>query len=129
MSETPFRGKRIDNGGWAYGFIWHNDIGDCFIRDTTGESEIDYKVDESTICEYLNIKDKKERKMFKHDIILKSWSIFESYDERVLLVFSRDPCGLICVSKTKIYQCIGSGFKKIGNIYDNPELFGGNDAT
>ena len=44
MGEVRFRGKRLFDGEWAYGYLWKDDVtGDAFIKDGTrlGDSRVD----------------------------------------------------------------------------------------
>jgi uncharacterized phage protein (TIGR01671 family) len=63
MREIKFRGKRVDNGEWAFGYYWSNECGNHFIRVTKeqdGETIVlyDVEVDPETIGQYTGLKDK-----------------------------------------------------------------------
>lgn len=72
MREIRFRGKRIDNGEWVYGYIWiipdanlHYILtGKIDIRDCSIEK---YKVDPETVGQYTNLKDWKNKDIYQAD--------------------------------------------------------------
>lgn len=127
MDRTiKFRGKRIDNGEWVYGdLLQPTEI--CDIYEIANCESIDgtrYEVIPDTTGQYTSLKDKNGKEIYEGDI-LKSIQWNDIY--------------LVKYIGTAFYLCRkeNNGFNKIttwnnrekseviGNIYDNPELLGG----
>lgn len=127
MDRTiKFRGKRIDNGEWVYGdLLQPTEI--CDIYEIANCESIDgtrYEVIPDTTGQYTSLKDKNGKEIYEGDI-LKSIQWNDIY--------------LVKYIGTAFYLCrkVNNGFNKIttwnntekseviGNIYDNPELLGG----
>ena len=137
MREILFRGKRIDNGEWVYGYFWSNDVGNSFIRVTKENDEIvlkDYEVISETVGQYTGLNDKNGKRIFEGDIV-------ELYDGETVwhaVVEFGNPNGnyswgwqLSPLGKVDINTDIlcwvemeesGAYCEVIGTIYDNPEL-------
>ena len=122
MRDILFRGKRLDNGEWVYGF---------------------YCVDPSTVGQYTGLKDKNGKRIFEGDIIRTHYANTRKNDFIEQVVFHN---GRFC----SLYKIPGPGNGKIwanlpdgvphlpqdktpymewcevmGNIHDNPELLEG----
>lgn len=120
--EIKFRGKRQDNGEWAYGllsylnvikvFIDHeiiNDGNDISVYQTTE----DYKVDSKTVGEFTGLKDKNGKEIYEGDICDGRYGRFT--------VFFEDGgfwplCGEINAPNDM------SLVEVVGNIYETPDL-------
>ncbi len=129
MEDTMFRGKRLDNGEWAYGFYFEHKDGRVEIwqpgefilagRDLGGRW---YFVDPSTVGQYTGLTDKNGVKIFRGDIVT-----FEGGEEPLYVVFV-DFSWQLVGKKHKYYKHrlkTEDIYTVVGNIYDNPELIAG----
>ena len=131
MREILFRGKRLDNGEWVYGYYVHIGPVSCqrayIIPEYTSAIYVK-EVDPSTVGQYTGLKDKNDKQIFEGDIV--STDIARPY----LIVEFRDGCFMFnCNDGGKDYYDImlpiledaQTEYKYgeiIGNIHDNPEL-------
>ena len=149
MREILFRAKAINrdsidgrcrrtdykNGDWVYGLITkpYNEEYDfpAEMRNTDGVTgiEVDYK----TIGQYTGLTDKNGVKIFEGDIVE-----YEAGKLRIGRVFFSDFRASFSVTAGKngnarinndLYHYIqyGNSVTVVGNIYDNPELIGGEE--
>ena len=131
MREILFRGKRLDNGEWVYGYYVHIGPVSCqrayIIPEYTSAIYVK-EVDPSTVDQYTGLMDKNGKRIFEGDIV--STDIARPY----LIVEFRDGCFMFnCNDGGKDYYDImlpiledaQTEYKYgeiIGNIHDNPEL-------
>ena len=117
MREILFRGERVDNGEWVYGFLvkmW----GQYHIVDQNNENSA-YMIEPESVGQYTGLKDKNGNKIFEGDILLKGF-------EKVLVKWNANQCRWGIYSNN--YEICGFNestqgyFEVIGNIYDNSEL-------
>lgn len=134
MREILFRGKRMDNGEWAYGFLVKM-FGAYYIIGKDDENTA-YEVTKETVGQYTGLNDKNGNRIFEGDILHIS-KIADGlggyyqppFDYPVNVVVKWDLCAwmweTLCEDKRYIsfpdawchYEC-----EVIGNIHDNPEL-------
>lgn len=139
MREILFRGKRVDNGEWVYGYFVQGD--DCNNKLTYilpyGIHGIRYHVIPESVGQYTGLKDKEGNKIFEGDIVKD-----EEYFNFPEIFVIRSPEWFTCdafdcygyKSVSNRFTNIASydseeygiDFKEncviIGNIHDNPEL-------
>lgn len=145
MREILFRGKRKDNGEWVYG----NSV--LFFKETTkiyGElvQWREIEVIPETVGQFTGLTDKNGKKIFEGDIIKAYFQpqnfknppyaigsvIFENGTFKVVVHVSKNSIEYKVFEKEGIAAySIEHNFldrhyvlEVIGNIYDNPELFG-----
>lgn len=139
MREILFRGKRIDNGEWVYGYYVHIGPVSCqrtYIIPEYASALYVNEVDPSTVGQYTGLKDKNGMRIWEGDIlhIAKIADGIGGYyqpplDYPVNVVVKWDLCAwmweTLCNDKRYIsfpdawchYEC-----EVIGNITDNQEL-------
>ena len=131
MREILFRGKRIDNGEWVYGWPFA-DTADCSLKkagkcvcphdgseyfivewvDDYHEYE-ERQVIPNTVCQYTGLKDKHGKRIFEGDIL-------SLRTGRTYVVKFED--GAFILEDSAIPMRFANKFEVIGNIHDNPEL-------
>ena len=147
MREIFFRGKREDNGEWVEGdfgryYDGRKDV-DCisFSSNTMTGSRC-YSVDANTVGQYTGLTDKNGNKIFEGDILSiaqKSDSVGEYFDPPIKypanVIVKWDLCAWMweVILQEKYYLTFPDAWchyecEIIGNIYDNPELVGGDKA-
>ena len=127
MREILFRGKRVDNGTWAYGDLLHCDDEREINSESYGENG-GYIIPE-TVGQYTGLTDKNGKKIFEGDIL--EGDLEDSLDPgakwRSEIIWGK--FGWNCkgnkISLPMDENDIREG-EVIGNIHDNPELMGGN---
>lgn len=137
MREIEFRGKRVDNNDWCYGFLcFHyvdgkNSFGFIYngISKLYSQSHCkNFDVITKTICQYTGFKDVRGNEIYEGDILSLDgfWSVRVEYEKGSFMVRDVDKVrynNLICNCHIGDFNI--SEWKIIGNIYDNPELLEG----
>jgi len=134
--EHKFRGKRIDNGEWVYGYYYHSTInGRDYIADyVETRSE---EVDPETVGEYTGLHDKNGVEICQDDIV----KVHDFSEHIGVIKFGKHKtndmsntyeCGNLGfyiefndefhLLRQDIYFWHGLGIEVIGNIWDNPKL-------
>lgn len=124
MREILFRGKRKDNGEWVYGDLEHNGKGE--MKWVNGDEIIP-----ETVGQFTGLTDKNGKKIFEGDIVRYETIAHNGYEGIYKVVFEdRNGCGYFGIAYSDIetrgfcYSTPASQMDTIGNIFDNPELFG-----
>ena len=150
MREILFRGKRIDNGQWIYGYYikathhWHNHgIHEDWVATDTVQNggwcnvRGKYAVIPETIGQFTGITDENNNKVFEGDIV--KAIIHRCYGSNPQIreetkIIAYDSLGILCLKDSEdvwsdfmnelnLSGCIDDFyFEIIGNIHDNPEL-------
>lgn len=123
--EILFRGKRVDNDEWVYGYLVKM-FGVLNIIDKDNENIV-YEIKPETVGEFTNLTDKNGNKIFEGDIVKAVCYFDETYREPMPVEFHigrrgwfpfacGDGCG--CCEE---YTYLPEETEVIGNIYDNKE--------
>ncbi len=126
MREIKFCGKRVDNGEWAAGYYWANELDNHFIRVTIDEETgmfvlEDYKVIPETVGQFTGLLDKNGKEIYEGNIV-------DHYATFGYVLFEDGMFTLSTSAKVNFghrqplcyidsLQC-----EIIGNIHENPEL-------
>lgn len=121
MREILFRGKRVDNNDWVYGYVYIDEKAHYILEHDENRYRkhfYDYEVIPETIGQYTGLTDKNGKKIFEGDII-------KYIDEETSYTVMFDPTGYWCLdgngarnSEMLIYDDHYKYIEVIGNIYD-----------
>ena len=106
MRTIKFRGKRVDNNDWVYGYYWEFK-GEHFIRSTKHNHTVDHVVQHETIGQLITLLNEKE--------------VYEGDVYEFCFDYAYGGPKLVRQFVTLIYEPI-SDDKILGNIHDNPDL-------
>ena len=132
MREILFRGKRIDNGEFVYGYVGvfkgTTQIYVPFTEEEEKENEghifsviggLWHTVHHETIGQFTGLTDKNGKKIFEGDIVANAW-------ERGVVSYGEFNCsccdGVFGWSFGNADIREYDGYEVIGNIHDNPDL-------
>lgn len=141
MRQIIFRGQRVDNDEWVYGFYFERVRGKdaaanvdkrCFILyETWDEGFIVTEVKPETVGQFTNLKDKDGKMIFEGDIIDYAWDTLCGGEEHRTYVISYGDNEAKFVGDCVIgnprhslptFEYIGGRGEVIGNVYGNKEL-------
>lgn len=135
MREILFRGKQRDNGEWFYGDLVH--LNHCV---SIRSKDCARSVVPETVGQYTGLLDKKGKKIFEGDIVHAVYQVgyvgCKNVDYGIGVVkYCASYYGgasyeidIIGDSGSRVFTAsLENGVEVIGNIYDNPELIGGEE--
>ena len=129
--EILFRGKRIDNGEWVYGYLFIDITGSRYIRVNTEKlgRYNDYQVYTKTIGQFTGITDENSERIFEGDIVEMTWNVGCKDEHRDVGIVRCDDApyefdlhGCSESTNDRFKYKHGRGLIIIGNIHDNEEL-------
>ena len=128
MREILFRGKRIFDDDWGYGFAYKQysaaKVEEWYIR----AFETDFLVIPETVCQFTGLTDKNGRKIFEGDIVEGNSEYFTYTHPYGKVVYDGGQYLISFDDVLEDIECLGAwanDVEIIGNIYDNPELLEG----
>ena len=132
MREILFRGKRNDNGNWVEGSYVKMPTEEICIMTDKIETKFVFGILPETRGQYTGLTDKNGVKIFEGDI-LKTRTYGKISDNIIVNGFDTfaviyKPCMFRLVNRNRRFNFVNirrDQLEVIGNIYDNPELMGG----
>lgn len=139
IREIMFRGKRLDNGEWVYGYyaVWGLIQHVIYTPGKFGENNA-YEVNQATVGQYTGLTDQNGVKIFEGDFLRNKWGELEGVVE-----YGNWNCsccnGVFGFAVNKMGEWMDwidafgefRGFDEcevVGNVWDNPELLKGDDG-
>ncbi len=118
-----YRGKRIDNGEWVYGYLIGKDVivGEIELwEEEYFWTEYWYKVDPKTVGQYTGFDDMEGNRVYVGDIL---YRVHEYASGIVGYVQFVDGCFLLRNDYPILYvYMLASVSKVVGNVHENPDM-------
>lgn len=121
-----FRGKRVDDGEWVYGFLTQM-CAKYHIVDEYNEN-VAYEVAPETVGQFTGLTDKNGKKIFEGDILRYTWDTLSGEEKPYTYVISYDKEEARFIGECDsddlqrllpTFKYVQKRSEVIGNIYDN----------
>ena len=148
MRTIKFRGKRVKNGEWVYGYYFDCHNGNSFIKETLSRDGVlgneDFMILDFTVGQFTGLTDLNGKEIYEGDIVHigpngQVWSVEYDESEARFIVFNQlnsdrsidlnfdnPPYSqgnkVVSPVKVQVTEHYSFGLAIIGNIHDNPEL-------
>lgn len=133
--EIKFRGKRVDNDEWTYGYLVFSED---YIFDYSEKIDVpyiipidnfnlkdyrEYRVDESTIGQYTGLKDKNGKEVYEGDVLNNTAVNFKFIVkfENTKYILQKLEYPDDALDMNDYFHRIPTMFEVIGNIYESEE--------
>ena len=149
MREIKFRGKRIDNKEWVYGYLYKLPLpnGEACMILTQDNNHLDnhlepkyhlaftlwvdlFVVDPATVGQYTGLKDRNGNEVYEGDILMVEGIKYPRYN----IVSWDERKFMFCIDETPLYAYLHGDtllreYVVCGNVFDNPDFIekGGNN--
>lgn len=144
--EIKFRGKMIPENEWIFGTILRIPAPPvCFGKSETDKYYIQFpdprympdwnmpykmvqgEVNPNTIGQYTGLKDENGKEIYRGDIVQGLFADQEESEIKGQVIYSKGQASYIVIASNNDEWELGylDNLEVIGNIYDNPELLGG----
>lgn len=137
MREITFRGKRLDNGEWVYGFYFTDDTGRYLSHYIMNDNMENIEVDPKTVGQNTGLKDKNGNDIYEGDVLSFTEYPGENYYAEIcksdrapfnwLYGYIKKPNPKVMGISAGIYYSLQDieelgEIEVIGNIYENKNL-------
>ncbi|MFD0673952.1 YopX family protein [Cohnella sp. GCM10027633] len=117
MRDIRFRGKRIDNGEWVYGYFVKGATRFCILHSLAVFDAVD--VDPDTVGQYTGLKDLNGKEIFDGDVLdISGRPMFIEWNDISAQWAVKSPSGTGYLDMNNDLH----EYEVIGNIHDNGDL-------
>ena len=129
MRTIKFRGKRVDNEEWVYGYVYNVESKGLWFVDN-GKT-VSHQVISKTIGQFTGLYDKNGQEIYEWDIVKVTYNEYgdDTFHEIRYFVeeynypaFDLEPCIDFADGNSFQYAKLVHNIEVIGNIHDNKEI-------